>query len=162
MRHVWGGGGLLLPHPAYIVLLYHGTNSTSEVRVYDNLYTLLFCAVFVSAKQFLARCPLFSTKGSLIDWLQSTLKIEYTAVRQCIIAVHPRSRRVRPYTAVHNSCNAVLPVVAPKFADASAGTGTQGTRQEAATDIHKTLFYPGTFVREDKRSIRNQTFMHQF
>ena len=58
--------------------------------------------------------------------------------------------------------NAVLPVAAPKFADASAGTGTQGTRQEAATDIHKTLFYPGTFVREDKLSIRNQTFMDQF
>ena len=41
-------------------------------------------------------------------------------------------------------CNAVLPVIAPKldpkFADASAGTGTQGTRQKAASDMHKTLF----------------------
>ena len=59
-------------------------------------------------------------------------------------------------------CNAVLPVVAPKFADASAGTGTQGTRQEAASDVHKTLFYPGAFVREDKCFIRNQTLMDQF
>jgi len=41
-------------------------------------------------------------------------------------------------------------------------TGTQGTRQEAASDIYKSLFYPGTFVREDKRSIRNQTFVDQF
>ena len=41
-------------------------------------------------------------------------------------------------------------------------TGTQGTRQEAASDIYKSLFYPGTFVREYKRSIRNQTFVDQF
>ncbi len=41
-------------------------------------------------------------------------------------------------------------------------TGTQGTRQEAASDIYKSLFYPGPFVREDKRSIRNQTFVDQF
>ena len=40
-------------------------------------------------------------------------------------------------------------------------TGTQGTRQEAASDISRSLFYPGTFVREYKRSIRNQTFVDQ-
>ena len=41
-------------------------------------------------------------------------------------------------------------------------TGTQGTRQEAASDIYRSLFYPGTFVREDKRSIRNQTSVTNF
>ena len=83
--------------------------------------------------------------------------ITYHLVYSCVTAVHPRSLRVHGSIVIH-----FLPVVAPKFADASVGTGTQGTRQEAASDIHKTLFYPGTFVREDKRSIRNRTFMDQF